>query len=92
MDYAIMGGTGINTQSFSNLITIAISACRRVGWREQPIILSGGGTIGGGRYYYRIRGVLCRGGFKLGACLTFITVACEPFVTNKTRGASGCLV
>ena len=79
MDSAIMGGSGINTESFPGLATITIAACRRDKWRKQSFILSGGGPIGGGNYCCRIQGVVRRAGFKLGARLTLITLAGEPF-------------
>ena len=50
-----------------------------LGGVSSPLSYLAAARLGAVDYCYRIRGVVCRAGFKLGGCLTDITLAGESF-------------
>ena len=77
MDFVVMGGPGVNTQSFAGLVTIPISACRPVGRLSSPLSYLAAAHLGAVNIVTESGLWLIGLGFKLGHCLALITLAGE---------------
>ena len=51
MDSTVMGGSGLNLESFIGLVTITITAWQLYWVVVQPVLLPGGSTFRGGQYF-----------------------------------------